>query len=55
MSARNASEDSGENARHLIRIWLENKEQPLPAELKETFERLNAGQATEWPLEAWDE
>ncbi|RSH86306.1 uncharacterized protein EHS24_004548 [Apiotrichum porosum] len=53
--ARDASEDSEENARHLIRIHLENLEQPLPAHLREAFNTLNAGEAHDWPLEAWDE
>jgi hypothetical protein len=54
-AARDASEDSEENARHLIRIHLENLEQPLPAHLREAFNTLNAGEAHDWPLEAWDE
>ncbi|WVQ94094.1 hypothetical protein IAU59_001172 [Kwoniella sp. CBS 9459] len=51
--ARDASEDSDKNQRHLIRVWLENKDQELPSELQELYERLNAGEASEWPLEAW--
>ncbi|OCF39914.1 taurine catabolism dioxygenase TauD [Kwoniella heveanensis CBS 569] len=51
--ARDASEDSEKNQRHLLRVWLENKDQELPSELEALYERLNAGKATEWPLEAW--
>lgn len=52
--ARTASTDSDKNARHLIRIWLENKGQPLPAELRALYAKINAGQGKTWPLEAWD-
>ncbi|WVF66484.1 hypothetical protein IAT40_001224 [Kwoniella sp. CBS 6097] len=51
--ARDASEDSEKHQRHLLRVWLDNKDQELPSELGELYERLNAGEATEWPLEAW--
>ncbi|WWC88100.1 uncharacterized protein L201_003004 [Kwoniella dendrophila CBS 6074] len=52
--ARTSSEDSEKNARHLVRIWLQNPEQPLPDNLRAEYERLNAGKAKVWPLEAWD-
>lgn len=52
--ARTASTDSDKNARHLIRIWLENKDQPLPAQLRTLYAKINAGQGKTWPLEAWD-
>ncbi|KAK4687860.1 hypothetical protein P7C73_g2257, partial [Tremellales sp. Uapishka_1] len=51
--ARDASEDSDKNQRHLIRIWLQNEEQELPEDLAELYARLNAGEVYEWPEEAW--
>ncbi|WVQ82087.1 hypothetical protein IAT38_004215 [Cryptococcus sp. DSM 104549] len=52
--ARTSSEDSDKNQRHLIRIWHENLDQALPADLKELYAGLNSGVAHAWPLEAWD-
>jgi len=51
--ARTSSEDSEQNHRHLIRLWVENKDQPLPDQLVELYDRLNAGEANLWPEEAW--
>lgn len=55
--ARNASTDSEENARHLIRIYIENSAQEIPEQLKAQFAVVNDRDgpvADKWPLEAWD-
>lgn len=53
-AARTSSEDSETNQRHLVRVHLEHKDQPLPADVREVFDKINAGEADEWPQEAWD-
>ncbi|KAL1405592.1 hypothetical protein Q8F55_009231 [Vanrija albida] len=55
--ARTSSRDSEKNARHLIRIYIENHEQEVPAALQPQFDAVNKrdGPAPDkWPLEAWD-
>jgi len=37
-----------------VRVHLEHKDQPLPADVREVFDKINAGEADEWPQEAWD-
>nr|XP_018260635.1 uncharacterized protein I303_06350 [Kwoniella dejecticola CBS 10117]OBR82793.1 hypothetical protein I303_06350 [Kwoniella dejecticola CBS 10117] len=50
--ARTSSEDSEKNQRHLIRLWLDNEEQPLPEILVDEFRKTREGKG--WPQEAWD-
>ncbi|WVQ76935.1 hypothetical protein IAR50_006614 [Cryptococcus sp. DSM 104548] len=55
--ARTSSSDSETNARHLVRIWLQNPsfyKTHIPPQLAELYDRINQGEAHGWPLEAWD-
>lgn len=54
--ARTYSEDSEQNVRHLLRIWIRNEEQALklPYVLKKRWVGLLQNKGLEWPLEAWE-
>ncbi|ODN75600.1 hypothetical protein L202_06719 [Cryptococcus amylolentus CBS 6039] len=55
--ARTSSSDSPTNARHLVRIWLQNPSfyaSSIPPQLAALYDRINEGEAHGWPLEAWD-
>ncbi|KAJ7508321.1 hypothetical protein B0H11DRAFT_2304022 [Mycena galericulata] len=57
--ARTASEDSAENIRHLLRIWVRNESHQTPrGPTQKKFDGLEAGEVKfpveKWPLEAWD-
>ncbi|KAL1408105.1 hypothetical protein Q8F55_004908 [Vanrija albida] len=57
LHSRTASEDSEANARHLLRIYVANRAQEVPAPLVPLFDRVNdSGAAVDkWPLEAWED
>lgn len=54
--ARNASEDSEDQQRHLLRLWLRNEEKhvALPPVLHDQWKKLLSNQNLKWPLEAWE-
>ncbi|KAN0064057.1 hypothetical protein ACQY0O_003667 [Thecaphora frezii] len=54
--ARTYSEDSEQNARHLLRIWVRNEEKavPLPEVLQERWKAIRTDEKLTWPLEAWE-
>lgn len=54
--ARDASEDSEQTQRHLLRLWLRDEENhvALPPVLQGQWDKLLNNKNLKWPLEAWE-
>lgn len=56
--SRTSSEDSDVNQRHLLRIYITNRAQEVPAPLVPVFDKVNDKNGPvfdKWPLEAWED
>ncbi|PWN49404.1 Clavaminate synthase-like protein [Violaceomyces palustris] len=54
--ARTYSEDSEENVRHLLRIWVRDEERAIeiPKVLEKRWKALLENESLRWPVEPWD-